>query len=203
MSRARNRPVLLAIDGRSGAGKSSVAEALCRALTDVHQLDTEVFHVEDAYRGWEGLSAGVDHYVQAVLGPLHRGETAVWNAWDWATDSVDTAARVTRPASVVICEGVGAACAAARRLLDASLTLVAPAATRKRRALARDGDTYRPFWDVWAAQEEEFARAGKWDSTTPLRSLDLTVNLTDFDGAAELERRTLSWALDAITAAPS
>lgn len=29
-------------------------------------------------------------------------------------------------------------------------------AERKRRALERDGDTYRPHWDRWAAQEEEY-----------------------------------------------
>ncbi|MDQ1578127.1 MAG: hypothetical protein QOE21_814, partial [Microbacteriaceae bacterium] len=31
------------------------------------------------------------------------------------------------------------------------------AATRKRRALDRDGDAYRPHWDRWAAQELAFA----------------------------------------------
>ena len=31
----------------------------------------------------------------------------------------------------------------------------APADVRKQRALDRDGDTYAPYWDVWAAQEAE------------------------------------------------
>jgi para-aminobenzoate synthetase len=26
---------------------------------------------------------------------------------------------------------------------------------RRARALARDGESYRPFWDVWARQEQE------------------------------------------------
>jgi hypothetical protein len=29
-------------------------------------------------------------------------------------------------------------------------------ATRKRRALARDGEAYAPYWDRWAAQEAAF-----------------------------------------------
>jgi cytidylate kinase len=32
--------------------------------------------------------------------------------------------------------------------------LEAPATVRKERALARDGDTYAPHWDRWAAQED-------------------------------------------------
>jgi hypothetical protein len=35
----------------------------------------------------------------------------------------------------------------------------APTSSRRARALARDGDTYRPHWDRWAAQEEAHVTA--------------------------------------------
>ncbi|WP_291279087.1 hypothetical protein [Galactobacter sp.] len=198
MAHPLDRPVLLAIDGRSGSGKTSLAAALQRALAAQHHLDVEVFHVEDTYRGWEGLQAGVDHYVQAVLPPLHRGETATWHAWDWAAGRVETTQRVARPASVVICEGVGAACKQALPMLDAALTLDVPADHRKQRALARDGETYRPYWDVWAAQEDDFLR----DQETvpePARGLDLTLAPPTTADLAATYQAAETWALQVIT----
>ena len=50
-------------------------------------------------------------------------------------------------------EGVGAAAAAARPLLSAVIWADSPDDVRRTRALDRDGDTYEPFWDQWAAQE--------------------------------------------------
>jgi len=48
---------------------------------------------------------------------------------------------------------VGAISAASRPLADLALWVQLDDATRKQRALARDGDTYAPHWDRWAAQE--------------------------------------------------
>jgi para-aminobenzoate synthetase len=152
-----HRPVLLGIDGRSGAGKTTLARRLLRALLE-EGIDARLFHLEEIYPGWHGLAAGVEAYVEDVLAPLSAGESARWRTWDWATDSPG-AERETRPAAVVLCEGVGAGAPAARPLLSACLTLEAPDARRKERALARDGETYRPFWDVWAAQEEALPAA--------------------------------------------
>jgi para-aminobenzoate synthetase len=56
-------------------------------------------------------------------------------------------------------EGVGAAADAARPLLDAVIWAESSDADRRSRALARDGSTYEPVWDQWAAQEEEWLAA--------------------------------------------
>lgn len=151
------RSLLLGIDGRSGAGKTSIAAVLAETLK-ADGIDVELFHLEDLYPGWHGLAAGVEAYVRDVLTPLRAGNTARWRDWDWTTDSPG-AERETRPAAVVLCEGVGAGAPGARGLLDACLTVEAPAGLRKERALARDGETYRPFWEVWAAQEDTLPAA--------------------------------------------
>ncbi|GAB3624689.1 hypothetical protein GCM10027418_27740 [Mariniluteicoccus endophyticus] len=41
---------------------------------------------------------------------------------------------------------------------DCTVWLELDAAERKRRALARDGDAFAPWWDHWAAQEAEHWR---------------------------------------------
>ncbi|MFF2316190.1 aminodeoxychorismate synthase component I [Arthrobacter sp. NPDC058097] len=149
-------PVIIAIDGRSGAGKTTLAIELAATLRNHHKVS--LFHLEDIYPGWDGLSAGIERYVTTVLAPLRRGEAATWVSWNWNNND-DGDARVTLPAEIVIVEGVGAAAAAARPLLDAVIWADSPDGERRSHALARDGDTYEPFWDQWAGQEAELLAA--------------------------------------------
>ncbi|NVM98770.1 aminodeoxychorismate synthase component I [Arthrobacter sp. SDTb3-6] len=168
MADARHpRPVIIAVDGRSGAGKTTIALELA-ALLRRHRT-VSLFHLEDIYPGWDGLADGVDRYVSTVLAPLAQGRPAHWTPWNWTAgtwasgdrDTADDAgSRTTAAADVVLVEGVGAAHAAAREFLDVVVWVEAPAPQRKRRALARDGDSYAPFWDRWAAQEDLLFAAG-------------------------------------------
>jgi anthranilate synthase component 1/para-aminobenzoate synthetase len=146
-------PVIIAIDGRSGAGKTTIAIELAARLRAHHKVS--LFHLEDIYPGWNGLAAGVERYLTTVLSPLRSGQAAEWVTWDWEKH-YDGDARVTLPAEIVIVEGVGAASDAARPLLDAVVWAEAPDDERRARALSRDGSTYEPYWDLWAAQEVEW-----------------------------------------------
>ena len=149
-------PVIIAIDGRSGSGKTTLAIELAARLREHRKVS--LFHLEDIYPGWNGLAAGIERYVTTVLSPLRRGENAEWVSWDWERH-YDGDSRITRPAEIVLVEGVGAAAAAALPLLDAVIWADSSDADRRARALARDGDTYEPFWDQWAAQEAEWLAA--------------------------------------------
>ncbi len=146
-------PVIIAVDGRSGAGKTTLAVELAARLRAHHKVS--LFHLEDIYPGWDGLAAGIERYVTTVLTPLRRGEAASWTSWDWE-NHYDGDARVTLPAEIVIVEGVGAAAEAARPLVDAVIWAESPDDVRRTRALDRDGATFEPHWDRWAAQEEEW-----------------------------------------------
>jgi para-aminobenzoate synthetase len=146
-------PVIIAIDGRSGAGKTTLAIELAARLRNHHKVS--LFHLEDIYPGWNGLTAGIERYTSTVLGPLSRGEAATWTSWDWA-NHYDGDTRITLPAEIVIVEGVGAAAAEARPLLSAVIWVDSPDAVRRTRALDRDGGTYEPFWEQWAAQEDDW-----------------------------------------------
>lgn len=146
-------PVIIAVDGRSGAGKTTLAVELAARLRMHHKVS--LFHLEDIYPGWNGLAAGIERYVTTVLAPLRNGDAAEWVSWDWEKH-YDGRSHVTLPAEIVIVEGVGAAASAARPMLDAVVWVDAPDDERKHRALARDGSTYEQFWDSWASQEDEW-----------------------------------------------
>src|SRR6478735_1388981 len=172
-------PVIIAIDGRSGAGKTTLAVELAALLRAHHKVS--LFHLEDIYPGWDGLAAGVERFVSTVLTPLSRGEAATWTSWDWE-NHYDGEARVTLPAEIVIVEGVGAAAEAARPMLGAVIWAESPDDVRRTRALNRDGATYEPFWDQWAAQEEEWLGRDDVPGNADLR----VQNLADGSAPADL-----------------
>ena len=146
-------PVIIAVDGRSGAGKTTLAVELAARLRQHHKVS--LFHLEDIYPGWNGLMPGIERYVGTVLKPLSSGQAAEWTSWDWEKH-YDGGLNVTLPAEIIIVEGVGAAADAARPMLDAVVWVESPGDDRRRRALTRDGSTYEPYWDSWAAQEDEW-----------------------------------------------
>ncbi|MBO1267886.1 aminodeoxychorismate synthase component I [Arthrobacter cavernae] len=162
-------PVIIAVDGRSGAGKTTLAVELATRLRAHHKVS--LFHLEDIYPGWNGLAAGIERYITTVLTPLSQGAAAEWVSWDWEKH-YDGTQRVTLPAEIVIVEGVGAAAEAARTMLDAVVWVDAPGEERRRRALDRDGSTYEPYWDDWAAQEQEWLDSDPVQSSADIRVLN-------------------------------
>ncbi|MFC8303997.1 chorismate-binding protein [Specibacter sp. NPDC057265] len=186
---ARQRPVLIAIDGRSGAGKTTLAVELA-ALLRTHR-PVSLFHLEDVYPGWDGLAGGVERYIETVLAPLSQGRPATWTQWDWAGQH-DGAARTTAVAPVVVLEGVGSSHGRAAEFLDAVIWVDAPSQARRQRALERDGEMYAPFWELWAGQEEQLL-AGSGLPTFADIVVDATAGVANAPGPV----------LDALTQLPA
>ncbi|WP_217183812.1 hypothetical protein [Streptomyces sp. AC495_CC817] len=146
---AAANPVVL-IDGRSGAGKTSLA----RRLADSWPLAgrVQLIALDSIYPGWDGLDAGAERATEWILRPHGRGLLGTWRRWDWERGT-EAESHAVDPSLGVIIEGSGILTPATARISDVRIWVESAEGGRKARALARDGETYRPHWDRWAAQE--------------------------------------------------
>lgn len=156
----RQKPLtLLAIDGHSAAGKTTLARAICGAASNaaiVHMDDfyrvmppdeRERLDAAEAYRlyyDWERVEA-------QVLTPLRRGETARYQRYDWQANRLGDWCAVEAN-GVVIVEGCYAARPELKGYYDVIVLVEAPAAVRARRQAER-ADASQAWLNRWDAAE--------------------------------------------------
>ena len=149
-----SNPVVL-IDGRSGAGKTSLAARIARAWPLAGRL--QVVALDSLYPGWDGLEAGAERARELILIPHGRGLLGTWRRWDWDAGQ-DAESHAVDPALALLVEGCGVLTKASARLADLTVWVDGPADSRRHRALERDGDAFRSHWTMWAAQEDAHIR---------------------------------------------
>lgn len=145
---------LVAIDGFSAAGKSTLAQAIGASLPCV-----EIVHMDDFYRPMDederaGLDAegGYRRYYEwerleaQVLQPLAANQETRYQKYDWTTNRLGQWATV-RPNGVVLVEGCYAARPELKHYYDVVLLLETSAARRLERQHARADAT-----EVWLAR---------------------------------------------------
>ncbi|MFT4293924.1 MAG: (d)CMP kinase [Micropruina sp.] len=138
--------VVIGIDGPSGSGKTTLAEAVGR------RLGCPVLHMDDLFPGWDGLTQAAGLLTEQVLRPLAAGEPAGYRRWDW--EASRWAERVAVPATPsLIVEGCASTVRPADGFVAVRVWVEADTGVRMARGIARDGESYRPHWERWAAQE--------------------------------------------------
>lgn len=146
---------LICVDGPSGSGKSTLAARVAALAAPLDEV--RVVRLDDLYEGWTGLPH-VGRQLDTLLLPLARGEAGHYRRYDWHAAAFAETVTVP-PAPLLVLEGVGSGAAAYDSLRTVLAWVEAPREERRRRGLARDGETFAPHWDAWAAAEaEHFAR---------------------------------------------
>ena len=164
------RPAVLAVDGRSNNGKTTLA-ARIRDLVP----GSAVVHTDDI--AWEHSCFGwTDLLVEGILMPAHRGQAVSYRPPRW--DEHGRAGSIDLPAGcpLLIIEGDGAGRREVAHLIDTVIWVQADQREAARRAAARDlnmdaidlanmpPDGSPPDHDGWTAEEMPFNTAQRtWE----------------------------------------
>ena len=129
------RPLLVAVDGRGGAGKSTLVERLRRMVPASGVVHTDDIAWNHACFDWGDLM------VESILRPLHRGEGVEFRPPAWIEHGRPGAIRVPAGADVVWVEGTGIIREEFAPWIDASIWMQGDLDEQERRLVARDGDS--------------------------------------------------------------
>jgi uridine kinase len=181
----RSRPLLVAIDGPSGSGKSHVAAEVAENLNAVVVPGDDFYAAHVTYDEWDARTpaqraADVFDWRRLrteALEPLLAGRTASWHAFDFGAKRSDgtfplAKAPVTRePAAIVILDGAYSSRPELSDLVDLSVLVEVSPHERHRRLVERDGNAYTDGWQKrWNGAEEYYFTAVR-----PPSSFDLVV----------------------------
>lgn len=160
---------LVAIDGGAGAGKSTFAARLARALggAPVIQVDDFITFL-DFEHWWPRLEA-------EVLKPLFRGQPARYQIRDWVGDVAGPGLlnewKTCAPAPIILLEGVTSSRRVLGPRLHYAVWVEAPRDLRRARGLARDKDveSAAALWDRFLPGEAAFFAADKTRDRADIR----------------------------------
>lgn len=150
--------LMVGIDGRGGAGKSTLADYLSSQFSR-----TAVVHMDDVYRSSlqrkhlpSGIGSNYDRprLVEHVLTPLRDSHTARYQRYDWDHDDLADWIVITE-VDIAIVEGVSSIADDVVDYYDLTIWVETSAKTCLDRGLARDGESARQQWEeIWLPGDE-------------------------------------------------
>ncbi|HEU0292294.1 MAG TPA: hypothetical protein VFR47_06140 [Anaerolineales bacterium] len=181
-------PIVIALDGGSGAGKSTIASIIARKLhTALIPLD-DFFSANipdsqwDEFRVEEKLQNVFDwnRVRQQVLEPLLKGMPARWYSFDFqsglradGTYGMETEPKERMPAPVILIEGAYSSSPRLADLVDFAVLVDVPMEERYARLAAREDPD---FLKTWHRRWDE-VEAYYFEHVRPRSSFDLIVEL--------------------------
>lgn len=139
---------LIAIDGPSGAGKTSLSQSLAPVL------EAPIVHLDAIYEGWKGLDQIGFQLQEWVIDALAAGRDPRWRPWDWGSDTRSDQWQHVVPRDFLVVEGCGAGDAGIAASTSLLIWVEAPASELEARLRARDDwPAYEPHREQWLAQE--------------------------------------------------
>ncbi|NNC91620.1 MAG: hypothetical protein HKN80_03925 [Acidimicrobiia bacterium] len=159
----------MAVDGRSGAGKTTIADRLASVLDRSAVVHTDDLSWHSSFFDWSDLM------IEHVLAPVRRGEPVAYRPDAWRDHDRPGAIEVPAGSRWVILEGVGAARQELAHFVDVVVWVQSDDGVARFRGIARDGGdpAAAAFWDEWMAAEVPFLAERR-----PWEQADVIVNGT-------------------------
>lgn len=144
---------VIAVDGRGGSGKTTLAERLAARLPSAVVVHTDDIAWCHSRFGWDDLM------IDGILTPFRAGQAVHYQPPAWAprgrTGHIDLPAAT----ATLIVEGVGASRRECAELIDHAIWVQSDYANARRRGIARDmtetGDDEEAALRNWLEWEEE------------------------------------------------
>ncbi|WP_405639996.1 uridine kinase [Streptomyces sp. NBC_00019] len=146
------RPRVIAIDGRGGAGKTTLAERLRRGEPESAVVHTDDIAWNHACFDWGAV------LVENILQPLHRGESVDFRPDAWVAHGRPGSITVPAGADFIWVEGTGIIREELAPWLDASVWMQGDLDEQRRLLAIRDGDSpvQREHVAAWLLEELPF-----------------------------------------------
>ena len=168
--REHQSPILVAIDGRSGAGKSTVAAILAAATHATVVPSDDFFAAEITSAQWEARS-GPERARDAIdwrrlreeaLEPLLAGRSVTWHPFDFAagarpdgTYAISPELMRREPAPVIILDGAYSTRPELADLTALTILVEVPPAVRLKRLAGREAPDFLASWHArWDVAED-------------------------------------------------
>lgn len=151
---------VVAVDGRSASGKSTLANKIHRAVPRSALVHTDDVAWHHSFFDWADL------LVKNVLEPARTGQAVQYRPQAWLERNRNGTIEVPPGCPLLILEGVGAARHEIMHVVDVVVWVQADLSRAKTRGLARDGGdaAAAAFWDEWMAAEFPFlAEQRPWE----------------------------------------
>ena len=128
------KPIVLAIDGPAGSGKTTLAKELAQADGNSYTV-----HIDDLYEGWaQTLTPKLTEKLLKLLAEVRDENLIRFTPFNWVENKM--AAEMEHPAPrFLILEGVGSAQSAIREFVSLSLWIEVLPDIGLERVIARDG----------------------------------------------------------------
>lgn len=181
-------PLLVALDGPSGAGKTTLATALAADFQTAHVPSDDFYAADIPDARWDALSpAGrAEHAIdwrrlrRDALEPLLAGRPARWHPFDFlggtrpdGTYGMQTRGVELPPASIIVLEGAYSTRPQLEDLISLTVLVDAPRELCHARLAAREQPSFLAAWhERWDAAEDYY-----FTQVRPRSSFDRIVSI--------------------------
>ena len=156
---------VVALDGMSGTGKTTISKEVANRLDAVNVLCDDFF-TGGRNSAWakkstqEMIDTAIDwrRIRREVIEPLRAGRAASWHPFNWkAFEGLDSKILTAQPKQVIILDGAYTARNELRDVVDYTVLITMPHEQRVRRIIEREGEEYSKDWHAtWQASMDHY-----------------------------------------------
>jgi uridine kinase len=149
------QPILIAIEGFGGSGKTTFANKLADILGDAYVISIDDFIIKEKLteHSWDKGAFDRARLEDEVLAPIAAGRPASFRKLIWATNELSELIWVPNTKYLII-EGISSYHPKIAHYYTYKIWVDTPIEVAKKRGYARDGNNENAIhWDLWTAND--------------------------------------------------